>query len=62
MRLSRRERRALRKIVRNLRREEPTLAALLTEKEKPRQPDYNIARQRRREDIWKYGRAGRRRF
>jgi len=62
MRLSRRERRALRKIARYLRREEPGLAALLTGAERRRQPDFDAARRRRRDDARRYGRVGRRKF
>lgn len=62
MRLSRRERRALRRIARQLGREEPALASLLTDRERPRRPDFDMARRRRREDMWRYSRVGRRRF
>jgi hypothetical protein len=62
MRLSRRERRALRKIARHLRRDDPDLAALLTARETPRRPDLEAARRRRREDARNYGRSGRRKF
>jgi hypothetical protein len=62
MRLSRRERRALRRIARHLRRADPDLALLLTDKGRPRRPDYDIARRRRREDLRTYGRTGRRKF
>jgi Protein of unknown function (DUF3040) len=62
MRLSRRERRALRRIARQLRREDPDLAAQLTAKEAARRPDFDAARRRRREDVRNYGRSGRRKF
>jgi CRP-like cAMP-binding protein len=62
MRLSYRERRVLRKIARQLRREEPGLAALLTDNEKPRRADFDAAKRRRREDMGNYGRTGRRKF
>jgi hypothetical protein len=62
MRLSRRERRALRRLARQLRREDPDLASLLTDKEKPRRPDLEAARRRRREDLRNYGRTDRRKF
>jgi hypothetical protein len=62
MRLSRHERRALRRIARYLQREEPDLAAQLTDSESRRQPNYDAARRRRREDISRYGRVGRRKF
>jgi hypothetical protein len=62
MRLSRRERRALRRIARHLDHEEPSLASLLTDMKRPRRPDFDMARRRRREDMWKYSRVGRRKF
>jgi hypothetical protein len=60
--MSRRERRSLRRIARRLRREDPGLARLLTDSERPRRPDFAEARRRKREDIWNYGRMGRRKF
>jgi hypothetical protein len=60
--LSRRERRVLRGIAKQLKREEPGLASLLTDKAHRGRPDYDAARRRRHEDAWNYGRAGRRRF
>jgi hypothetical protein len=62
MRLSRRERRVLRRIGRELRNDEPALAVLLSFRSKPRQPDFDIARRRRIEDLWTFGRVGRRKF
>jgi hypothetical protein len=63
MGLSRRERRALRKIARALRRENPALASLLSMPEtRRRAPDYDAARRRRHADLWAYSRVGRRKF
>jgi hypothetical protein len=62
MRLSRRERRVLRRIARQLREEEPALAVMLSVRPKSRQPDFDVARRRRREDMWAFGRVGRRKF
>jgi hypothetical protein len=60
--LPRHERRVLRRIARQLKRDDPDLASLLTDKERRRRPNYDAARRRRREDAWNYGRIGRRKF
>jgi len=64
--LSLRERRALRKIGRNLRREDPDLASVLSTPLPGalgrRRPDFYAARRRRTTDLWTYSRVGRRQF
>jgi hypothetical protein len=65
--LSRRERRALRRIAKNLRRDDPALASVLSAPlsgapERRRRPDFDAARRRRTADLWTYSRVGRRKF